>query len=253
MFWFRCRQEIAVRTKSTILTHWHSSQMPTHSTSDRTVLDRSISVWSSTRRNPCSKRKVSILSSSPLKRASRYVSKPFLLDQRRLFTVYPFRSLHRAQIWLIRRSLMDMSSPATLSSPRPHIWNTPTRPKPLRTTLKSLQRSSPKTTASKRKVRHSKFVYSTSSRNFSFAVYVKSNTVVGDSKHTTGVVLAEIVMGNIPVKNGVVHLIHRPLMVVDTTVAKFLEVCSESTPSRLSRGKFLLWILLFKWDCQSTI
>lgn len=58
----------------------------------------------------------------------------------------------------------------------------------------------------------------------SSADYVKSNTVVGDSKHTTGVVLAEIVMGNIPVKNGVVHLIHRPLMVVDTTVAKFLEV-----------------------------
>ncbi|CAO1432098.1 unnamed protein product [Diamesa tonsa] len=53
--------------------------------------------------------------------------------------------------------------------------------------------------------------------------YVKSNTVVGDSKHTTGVVLAEIVMANIPVKNGVVHLIHRPLMIVDTTVAKFLE------------------------------
>jgi hypothetical protein len=60
-----------------------------------------------------------------------------------------------------------------------------------------------------------------------FAAYVKSNTVVGDSKHTTGVVLAEIVMGNIPVKNGVVHLIHRPLMVVDTTVAKFLEVCTD--------------------------
>jgi len=37
-------------------------------------------------------------------------------------------------------------------------------------------------------------------------------------------------LGNIPVKNGVVHLIHRPLMVVDTTVAKFLEVrksCSK--------------------------
>lgn len=56
--------------------------------------------------------------------------------------------------------------------------------------------------------------------------YVKSNTVVGDQKHTTGVVMAEIVLGNIPVKNGVVHLIHRPLMVVDTTVAKFLEVCN---------------------------
>lgn len=60
--------------------------------------------------------------------------------------------------------------------------------------------------------------------------YVKSNTVVGDAKHTAGVVLAEVVLGNIPVKNGVVHLIHRPLMVVDTTVAKFLEVrkiCSK--------------------------
>lgn len=53
---------------------------------------------------------------------------------------------------------------------------------------------------------------------------MKSNTVLGDAKHTAGVVMAEIVLGNIPVKNGVVHLIHRPLMIVDTTVAKFLEV-----------------------------
>ena len=58
-----------------------------------------------------------------------------------------------------------------------------------------------------------------------FTAYVKSNTVIGDVKHSTGVVMAEIVLGNIPVKNGVVHLIHRPLMIVDTTVAKFLEVC----------------------------
>jgi hypothetical protein len=48
---------------------------------------------------------------------------------------------------------------------------------------------------------------------------------VGDGKHSAGVVLAEIVKANIPVKNGVVHLIHRPLMVVDTTVTQFLEVC----------------------------
>lgn len=54
--------------------------------------------------------------------------------------------------------------------------------------------------------------------------YVKSNTVVGDSKHSTGVVMAEIVKANIPVRNGVVHLIHRPLMIVDTTVIQFLEV-----------------------------
>lgn len=58
----------------------------------------------------------------------------------------------------------------------------------------------------------------------SFAAYVKSNTVVGDSKHSTGVVMAEIVRANIPVRNGVIHLIHRPLMIVDTTVMQFLEV-----------------------------
>lgn len=53
--------------------------------------------------------------------------------------------------------------------------------------------------------------------------YVKSNTVAGDAKHARGVVLADIVRANIPVKNGVVHLIHRPLMVVDTTVIDFLK------------------------------
>ncbi|XP_015115106.1 fasciclin-1 isoform X3 [Diachasma alloeum] len=54
-------------------------------------------------------------------------------------------------------------------------------------------------------------------------VYVKSNTIIGDSNHPTGVVLAEIVKANIAVKNGVVHLIQRPLMVVDATVQQFLE------------------------------
>lgn len=46
----------------------------------------------------------------------------------------------------------------------------------------------------------------------------------GDSVHTQGVVLGEIVRANIPVRNGVVHLIHRPLVIVDTTVIQFLEV-----------------------------
>jgi len=59
--------------------------------------------------------------------------------------------------------------------------------------------------------------------------YVKSNTVVGDQNHAEGVVLAEIVKANIPVRNGVVHLIHRPLMVVDTTVKQFLEVSLLTT------------------------
>ncbi|XP_046835793.1 fasciclin-1 isoform X1 [Vespa velutina] len=54
-------------------------------------------------------------------------------------------------------------------------------------------------------------------------VYVKSNTIVGDASHHTGVVLAEIVKPNIPVRNGVIHLIQRPLMVIDSTVKDFLE------------------------------
>ncbi|KAK6617553.1 hypothetical protein RUM44_005141 [Polyplax serrata] len=54
-------------------------------------------------------------------------------------------------------------------------------------------------------------------------LYVKSHTIVGDDNHPTGVVLAEIVRANIPVKNGVVHLIRHPLMVVDTTVEQFLK------------------------------
>ena len=41
--------------------------------------------------------------------------------------------------------------------------------------------------------------------------------------------MAEILRGNIPVKNGVVHLIHRPLMIVDTTVMQFLEVIYNYT------------------------
>ncbi|XP_033162026.1 fasciclin-1 isoform X3 [Drosophila mauritiana] len=59
-------------------------------------------------------------------------------------------------------------------------------------------------------------------------MYVKSNTIVGDAKHRVGVVLAEIVKANIPVSNGVVHLIHRPLMIIDTTVTQFLQFMNEN-------------------------
>ncbi|XP_016840749.1 fasciclin-1 isoform X3 [Nasonia vitripennis] len=53
--------------------------------------------------------------------------------------------------------------------------------------------------------------------------YVKSDTLLGDSQHPSASVLAEIVKPNIPVKNGVVHLIQNPLMVVDTTVQEFIQ------------------------------
>lgn len=58
-------------------------------------------------------------------------------------------------------------------------------------------------------------------------VYVQSDTLMGDANHQAGVVLAEIVKANIPVRNGVVHLIQRPLMVVDSTVKDFLESFKE--------------------------
>lgn len=55
---------------------------------------------------------------------------------------------------------------------------------------------------------------------------------MGDANHQGGVVLAEIVKANIPVRNGVVHLIQRPLMVVDSTVKDFLEVSVRSIRSQ---------------------
>ncbi|XP_028030954.1 fasciclin-1 isoform X1 [Bombyx mandarina] len=65
--------------------------------------------------------------------------------------------------------------------------------------------------------------------------YVKSNTVAGDAKHSRGVVLADIVRANIPVKNGVVHLIQRPLMVVDTTIINFLKAMKEKEDGPLCK------------------
>ncbi|XP_071646331.1 fasciclin-1 isoform X5 [Temnothorax longispinosus] len=64
-------------------------------------------------------------------------------------------------------------------------------------------------------------------------VYVQSDTLVGDTTHQAGVVLAEIVKANIPVRNGVVHLIQRPLMVVDSTVKDFLEVPTAADKKKL--------------------
>lgn len=76
---------------------------------------------------------------------------------------------------------------------------------------------------------HSHFIFQLNVVPIYPTVYVRSNTVIGDSKHASGAVLAEIVKANIPVRNGVVHLIHRPLMVVDTTVLQFLEVSKISS------------------------
>ncbi|XP_066989543.1 fasciclin-1 isoform X4 [Macrobrachium rosenbergii] len=68
------------------------------------------------------------------------------------------------------------------------------------------------------------------------AYYVKSNTVAGDTSHTKGYVLARIVKGNIPVKNGVVHLIDRPLMIVASSIISYL----QEVKGQLSRFYMLM-------------
>jgi uncharacterized surface protein with fasciclin (FAS1) repeats len=55
-------------------------------------------------------------------------------------------------------------------------------------------------------------------------VYVQSNTLVGDFHHPRGVVVAQVVKANIPVRNGVIHLIEKPLIVIDIDIVNFLKV-----------------------------
>jgi len=56
---------------------------------------------------------------------------------------------------------------------------------------------------------------------------VESQTVVGTKAHKRGTVDAKIVMANIPVQNGIVHLIDRPLVVMASTLWEHL--CKEKT------------------------
>lgn len=51
--------------------------------------------------------------------------------------------------------------------------------------------------------------------------YVKSNTILGDATHQNGEIKSEIIHANIPVKNGVIHIIKRPLGVFDKILTKF--------------------------------
>lgn len=54
-------------------------------------------------------------------------------------------------------------------------------------------------------------------------VYVQSTTRVGDYHHPRGVVVAQVVKANIPVRNGVVHLIEKPLIIIDIDIVNFLK------------------------------
>jgi len=58
-------------------------------------------------------------------------------------------------------------------------------------------------------------------------VYVTSNTQFGDYHHPRGFVVTHIVKANIPVRNGVVHLIDKPLVVIDSDIVNFLKVFEQ--------------------------
>ena len=53
---------------------------------------------------------------------------------------------------------------------------------------------------------------------------MRSNTIVGDRTHSRGMVVSRIVRANIPVKNGVVHLIDKPLMIVARSLFEYIMV-----------------------------
>uniref|UniRef100_A0A182M9V3 FAS1 domain-containing protein n=1 Tax=Anopheles culicifacies TaxID=139723 RepID=A0A182M9V3_9DIPT len=89
-------------------------------------------------------------------------------------------------------------------------------------------------------------------------VFVVSNTMYSNSRLTPGAVIAEIVKANIPVANGVVHLIHRPLVIVDmhalqmltdtshTLWSKFRDLIEDYAPEFLNmlRGKTQMTIFV---------
>jgi uncharacterized surface protein with fasciclin (FAS1) repeats len=54
-------------------------------------------------------------------------------------------------------------------------------------------------------------------------VFAQSHTVAGDTIRKEGTVMVEIEKANIPVKNGVVHLIKRPLLNVDESLIQLIE------------------------------
>ena len=55
-------------------------------------------------------------------------------------------------------------------------------------------------------------------------VVARSNTIVGDRIHPRGMVVSRIIRGNIPVQNGVVHLIDKPLMIVAKSLYEYVMV-----------------------------
>merc|ERR1712088_250295 len=72
------------------------------------------------------------------------------------------------------------------------------------------------------------------------SVMVRSNTIVGDRFHGTGMVVSRIVKANIPVQNGIVHLIDKPLMVVARSLYDYLTEEGKDPNNRLHSFAMLM-------------
>ena len=64
-------------------------------------------------------------------------------------------------------------------------------------------------------------------------LFLRSNTIVGDRVHGTGMVVSRILKANIPVQNGIVHLIDKPLMVVARSLYDYLMEEGRDPENRL--------------------
>ena len=64
-------------------------------------------------------------------------------------------------------------------------------------------------------------------------IFTRSNTVVGDRVHASGMVVSRILKANIPVQNGIVHLIDKPLMVVARSLYDYLMEEGRDPDNRL--------------------
>lgn len=52
-------------------------------------------------------------------------------------------------------------------------------------------------------------------------LYIRSNTIFGDSNHQKGELWSKVIKGNVPVQNGIVHFIEKPLAIFDLTLNPF--------------------------------
>ena len=52
--------------------------------------------------------------------------------------------------------------------------------------------------------------------------FIQTNTVKNDKAHHLGKVLSRLSFANIPVRNGIIHIIDKPLMLMDLSVRDFL-------------------------------